>query len=138
MQSKDGDSDSEGSASDNSLMKGLKSQHREENSLPLPDNEDSICWGVSGSPSYSVRSTAASPRSSRSSRQRQLARHTTLSPEEHRTSICYTKRPTPLHPTSVPSEAHTLLAKFKEWPLQGVVLKQITEGDRTTFQLQFE
>jgi hypothetical protein len=31
-----------------------------------------------------------------------------------------------------------LVAQFEEWPLSGAVLKRITEGSKTTFQLQFE
>jgi hypothetical protein len=30
-----------------------------------------------------------------------------------------------------------LTAVFEEWPLEGVFLKRVTEGDLTTFQLQF-
>ncbi|EXL64413.1 hypothetical protein FOPG_19322 [Fusarium oxysporum f. sp. conglutinans race 2 54008] len=48
------------------------------------------------------------------------------------------EHPTPSQTTSVPPEAHALLAQFEEWPLQGTSLKRITEGNITTFQLQFE
>ncbi|KEY63890.1 hypothetical protein S7711_11563 [Stachybotrys chartarum IBT 7711] len=37
-----------------------------------------------------------------------------------------------------PSDASMFLARFEEWPLRDVSLKRITEGDKTTFQLQFE
>lgn len=30
------------------------------------------------------------------------------------------------------------LARFEEWPLGGVFLQRITEGSKTTFQLQFD
>ncbi|KAI7767509.1 hypothetical protein LZL87_013754 [Fusarium oxysporum] len=40
------------------------------------------------------------------------------------------EHPTPSQTTSVPPEAHALLAEFEEWPLQGTSLKRITEGQQ--------
>ncbi|KAM6516649.1 hypothetical protein FALCPG4_014827 [Fusarium falciforme] len=86
-------------------------------------------------PHTSVRST---PTSARSSRQRRSTRRHLHSPREHRISVCDIEDPTPSQATSVPSEARKILARFEEWPLKDASLKRITEGSRTTFQLQFE
>lgn len=141
--------DSEGLRSEDGLN-GLESQHREENS-PLPDGDDSdledddfddVYQGrkrrkVSKSASCSVCSTAASSRNSRSSRQRRSTTHAAQLPSGIRTSGRDIDSPTPSQATPT-SEANMLLARFEEWPLRDVLLKRITEGGKTTFQLQFE
>ncbi|KAF5696805.1 hypothetical protein FGLOB1_13237 [Fusarium globosum] len=47
------------------------------------------------------------------------------------------RSPTPSRETLIPPVTE-LFAQFEEWPLGGAVLKRITEGSKTTFQLQFE
>lgn len=151
MQSKDGDADSEGSESEDGLDR-LESHYRDENSLSLADSEDSgsednnadgVRQGrksreVTKSASCSVRSTAASSRGSRSSRQRRSATHAAQLPSAIRTSRRDINSPTPSQETPSPSEANMFLARFEEWPLGDVLLKRITEGGKTTFQLQFD
>jgi hypothetical protein len=90
---------------------------------------------ASQSPHSSVRSTSTS---AQSSRQRRSRRPTAQIPRGRRTSVFGTRSPTPSQEMQVPSEASTCLARFEEWPLRGVSLKRITEGDKMTFQLQFE
>ncbi|CVL00286.1 uncharacterized protein FMAN_09789 [Fusarium mangiferae] len=138
MLSKDGDTGSDGSGNENGLD-GLGSQHSEGNSSSLLDVEnsgsedddlDDVHQGrkrrkISKSTSCSVRNTAAS---FRSSRKRQSATHTAQLPSDIRTPEA----------TPAPSEASMFLAQFEEWSLKDVLLKRITEGDKTTFQLQFE
>ncbi|KAM6513747.1 hypothetical protein FALCPG4_014967 [Fusarium falciforme] len=150
MQSKDGDADREGSGCEDGLS-GLESHYRDENSPSLADSEDSgseddhadgVHQGrkrrkVSKSASCSVRSTAASCRSSRSSRQRRSTTHAAQLPSAIRTSGRDIDSPTPSRAIPAPSEANMFLARFEEWPLEDVVLKRITEGGKTTFQLQF-
>ncbi|KAG4278679.1 hypothetical protein FPRO04_13849 [Fusarium proliferatum] len=147
MQSKDDDTGSEGSGNVDGLN-GLGSQHREENSSSHADVEDSISEDdalddvhqgrkrrkVSKFTSCSVRSTAAS---FRSSRKRRSATHASQLPSDIRTPEGDMHSPTP-EATPAPSEASMFLAQFEEWSLKDVLLKRITEGGKTTFQLQFE
>ncbi|CZR43874.1 uncharacterized protein FPRO_13682 [Fusarium proliferatum ET1] len=138
MQFEDGDADSEDSGNEDGLDR-LESQHNEENSSYLPDVEDSgsedndlddVHQGckrrkISKSTSCSVRSTAAN---FRGSRKRQSTTRTAQLPSDIRTPEA----------TPAPSEASMFLAQFEEWSLRDVLLKRITEGGKTTFQLQFE
>ncbi|KAF5692444.1 hypothetical protein FGLOB1_14517 [Fusarium globosum] len=147
MQFKDDDTGSEGSGNVDGLN-GLGSQHREENSSSHADVEDytsedddldDVHRGrkrrkVSKSTSCSVRSTAAS---FRSSHKRQSATHAAQLPSDILTLQSDMHSPTP-EATPAPSEASMFLAQFEEWSLKDVLLKRITEGDKTTFQLQFE
>ncbi|KAF5530712.1 hypothetical protein FMEXI_13384 [Fusarium mexicanum] len=147
MQSKDDDTCSEGSGNVGGLD-GLGSQHSEEDSSSLADFEDSISEDdvlddvhqgrkrrkVSKSTSCAVRSTAAS---FRTSRKRQSATHAAQLPSDILTPEGDMHSPT-TEATPAPSEASMLLAQFEEWSLKDVLLKRITEGDKTTFQLQFE
>lgn len=148
MQSKDGDAGSEDSGDEDGLD-GLVSHHREENSSSLPDVEDpgsedddldDVHQGrkrrkVSKSLSCAVRSTATS---SRSPRQIRSATHATQLPSGIRTSKRDSHSPIPSPATPALSCADMFLARFEEWPLRDVLLKRITEGGKTTFQLQFE
>jgi hypothetical protein len=61
-----------------------------------------------------------------------------LARERQTPSVCGNDRPAPSQAIPVPSDPSSFLAQFEEWPLQDVILKRITEGGRTTFQLQFE
>ncbi|CVK88180.1 uncharacterized protein FMAN_16008 [Fusarium mangiferae] len=138
MQFEDGDADSEDSGNEDGLHR-LESQHNEENSSYFPDVEDSgsedddlddVHEGckrrkISKSTSCSVRSTAAN---FRGSRKRQSTTRTAQIPSDIRTPEA----------TPAPSEASMFLAQFEEWSLKDVLLKRITEGGKTTFQLQFE
>lgn len=148
MQDKDSGADTEGSNSEDGL--DVPEYIRDEEYCPsLPevrrydsgdDSEDEALHRhkrqrVSRSPHVL---TLSAPASAWSSRQRRSTRRTTHSPEERRISVCNTERPIPSQATSGPSEARALLAKFEEWPVQDVLLKRITEGGRTTFQLPFE
>ncbi|KAJ4186657.1 hypothetical protein NW767_012500 [Fusarium falciforme] len=151
MQSKDGDADSEGSESEDGLN-GLESHYRDENSPSLADSEDSDSEDndadgshqgrkrrkVSKSASCSVRSTAGSSRGSRNSRQRRSTTHAPQFPSAIRTPRRDIDSPTPSQATPAPSGANMFLARFEEWPLGDVLLKRITEGGKTTFQLQFD
>ncbi|OHE92680.1 hypothetical protein CORC01_12014 [Colletotrichum orchidophilum] len=138
MRYEDGDAGSEDPGNEDGLDR-LGSRHNEENSSSPPDVEDSGSKGddsddvhqgrkrrkISTSTSCSVRRTAAS---FRGSRKRQSATHTAQSPNDIRAP----------ETTPAPSEASVLLAQFEEWSLKDVLLKRITEGGKTTFQLQFE
>ncbi|KAF5697999.1 hypothetical protein FMUND_15228 [Fusarium mundagurra] len=138
MHCEDCDAGSEESGNEDGLDR-LGSQHSEENSFSLPDVEDSgsedddlddVHQGrkrrkISKSTSCSVRSTAAS---FRGSRKRQSATRTAQLPNDIRTPEA----------TPAPAEASMFLAQFEEWSLKDVLLKRITEGGKTTFQLQFE
>ncbi|KAL3587706.1 hypothetical protein FPOAC2_13604 [Fusarium poae] len=60
-------------------------------------------------------------------------------PRERRTSsVCGNESPAPSQAIPVASGISSFLAQFEEWPLQDMILKRITEGDKSTFQLQFE
>ncbi|KAH7231608.1 uncharacterized protein BKA55DRAFT_712784 [Fusarium redolens] len=72
------------------------------------------------------------------SRQIRSTRRTTQLPRGCRTSVCRIESPAPSQRRPGPSEASTFLARFEKWPLSDVSLKRITEGDKATFQLQFE
>ncbi|KAG4257588.1 hypothetical protein FPRO03_13850 [Fusarium proliferatum] len=138
MQCEDCDAGSEESGNEDGLDR-LGSQHSEENSSSLPDVEDTgsedddlddVHQGrkrrkISKSTSCPVRITAAS---FRGSRKRQSATRTAQLPSDIRTPEA----------TPAPAEASMFLAQFEEWSLKDVLLKRITEGDKTTFQLQFE
>ncbi|RBA11814.1 hypothetical protein FPRO05_14202 [Fusarium proliferatum] len=151
MQFKDSDADSEGSGSEDGLN-GSESHYRDGYSPSLADSEDSgsedddadgVHQGrkrrkVSNSASCSVHSTAASSRGSRTSRQRRLTTHAAHLPSGIRTSRRAIHSPTPSQATPAPSEANMFLARFEEWPLGDALLKRITEGGKTTFQLQFD
>ncbi|KAI1463210.1 uncharacterized protein F4812DRAFT_463903 [Daldinia caldariorum] len=151
MQFKDGDADSEGSGSEDGLN-GSESHYRDGYSPSLADSEgsgsedddaDGVHQGrkrrkVSNSASCSVHSTAASSRGSRSSRQRRSTTHAAQLPSGTRTSGRAIDSPTPSQATPAPSEANMILAWFEEWLLGDVFLKRITEGGKTTFQLQFD
>ncbi|KPA36271.1 hypothetical protein FLAG1_10976 [Fusarium langsethiae] len=58
-------------------------------------------------------------------------------PRGRRISVRDSESPAPSQTSSVPSDAGNF-AGFEEWPLSNVSLKRITEGDKTTFQLQFD
>jgi hypothetical protein len=77
------------------------------------------------------------PASARSSRQQRLTRRTAQLPRGRRISIRDSESPAPSQTSSVSSDAG-IFARFEEWPLSNVSLKRITEGDKTTFQLQFD
>lgn len=143
----DSDVDIEGSGSEHGL--DVPECIRDEEYCPSPpgvqgydsgdDSEDEEnCRRRRRVSQSSHASTHSTPTSARSSRQRRLTRRVAHSPEEARTPVCNTEDPAPPQATSVTSEGRALLARFEEWPLQDVSLKRITEGGRTTFQLQFE
>ncbi|CVL07329.1 uncharacterized protein FMAN_15395 [Fusarium mangiferae] len=148
MQCEDCDAGSEESGNEDGLNR-LGSQHSEENSSSLPGLEDSssedddlddVHQGrkrrkFSKSVSCAVRSTATS---SRSPRQIRSAAHAAQLPSGNRTSRRDSHSPIPSAATPALSRANMLLARFEEWPLENVLLKRITEGGKTTFQLQFE
>ncbi|KAI8711233.1 Myb-like domain-containing protein [Fusarium sp. LHS14.1] len=145
MQFKDGDADSESSGSEDGLNE-LESHCPDEYSPSLVDSEDSSSEGDDGDGVHqgrkrrkvSIHSTAASSRGSRSSRQRRSTRHAAETPSGIRTSGRAIHSPTPSQATPAPAEASMPLARFEEWPLRDVFLKRITEGAKTTFQLQFD
>ncbi|KAJ4131380.1 hypothetical protein NW754_007756 [Fusarium falciforme] len=145
IQSKDGYADSEVSESEDGLD-GSESHYQDENSPSLADSEDSGSEDDDADGVHqgrkrrkvSVHSTAASSRGSRSSRQRRSTAHAAQLPSGTRTSGRAIDSPTPSQATPAPSEANMILARFEEWPLGGVFLKRITEGGKTTFQLQFD
>jgi hypothetical protein len=58
-------------------------------------------------------------------------------PKGCRISVRDSESPAPSQTSSVPSDAG-IFARFEEWPLKNLSLKRITEGDKTTFQLQFD
>ncbi|KAF5701792.1 hypothetical protein FMUND_13760 [Fusarium mundagurra] len=89
---------------------------------------------VSLSPHASARSA---PASARSSHQQRSTRRTAQLPSGRLTSVCGSESPAPSQTSPVPIDAGTF-ARFEEWPLRNVSLKRITEGDKTTFQLQFD
>ncbi|KAF4463514.1 hypothetical protein FALBO_9663 [Fusarium albosuccineum] len=76
----------------------------------------------------------ALPLGALSSRQIQSPRSTAQSPRRHRTSYS----PAMPRTDAGPSDVDTCISRFEEWPLSNVCLKRITEGNKTTFQLQFE
>ncbi|PCD20339.1 hypothetical protein AU210_016206 [Fusarium oxysporum f. sp. radicis-cucumerinum] len=143
MQSKDGDTGSEGSSNEDALD-GLGSQHREESSSSLPDVEDS---GSEDDGLDDVRHGRKRPKASKpssctaTSSQSPELRGPTAQAQQLQTSTQtsghHIRSPTPSRETPIPPVAE-LFAQFEEWPLGGAVLKRITEGSKTTFQLQFE
>ncbi|KAI3581762.1 hypothetical protein IWW34DRAFT_787330 [Fusarium oxysporum f. sp. albedinis] len=148
VQARDSDVYTEGSSSEDGL--DVPECVRDEDYCPSPpkvqghgsgdDSDDEEQHGrkrrrVYRSPQTLVRST---PASARSSRQRRSTRRTAQLPRARPTSVCGIESPTPSQARPVLSEASTFLARFEEWPLRDVILKRITEGDKTTFQLQFE
>ncbi|KAG5764306.1 hypothetical protein H9Q72_007596 [Fusarium xylarioides] len=151
-QPKNGDACSEVPGSEDSIDR-LGFQHRDENPLSLPDDEnsqsedndsDDIHQGqkrrrVSKSTSCSARSATTSSQSARSSHKHQPAVHAPQLPSDVRTSGGDMHSPTPLQAIPAPSEAQMAPIRFEEWPLTDVFLKRITEeSGKTTFQLQFE
>ncbi|XEV05050.1 hypothetical protein FSHL1_010337 [Fusarium sambucinum] len=147
VQDENSDTDTEGSDSDDGLdITGLK---HDRNYHPPPkddghssgdDSDDEEYHGrkrrkISQSSQGLVGSTPASAWNSR--RYKRPTRGDARSLRESATSTLGL-RSTPSETGSVQSEADTLLASFEEWPLKDVVLKRITEGGKTTFQLQFE
>ncbi|KAJ4176805.1 hypothetical protein NW767_015330, partial [Fusarium falciforme] len=90
---------------------------------------------VSRSRHTSVHNT---PASIQSSPQSWSTRRTAQPPRGRRTSAYGIESPTSSQARPAPSETSTFHGRFEEWPLKDVLLKRITEGDKTTFQLQFE
>jgi hypothetical protein len=148
VQDRDSDADTEGSDSEDGL--DVPECSRDEEYCPsLPevqgyDSEDDPKneelnrrkrRRVSRSPHAS---TLSAPTSARSSRQKRSTRRTAQLPRGRRTSVCGSESPAPSQTSAVPSDAGTFLARFEEWPLKNVSLKRITEGEKATFQLQFE
>ncbi|KAL2201616.1 hypothetical protein CC79DRAFT_189875 [Sarocladium strictum] len=144
MQSEDSDTDNQGSGSEDRLDR-LEFQHGGiSHSLPASedfssDDDDAHQSRkrrrVSKSPSCAVRSTLDSSRCSRGPRHRRsAARLSSVS----RTPGCNVHRSPSSEANPACSEADVLLAQFEQWPLRDVFLKRITEGSKTTFQLQFE
>ncbi|KAG7432246.1 hypothetical protein Forpi1262_v007149 [Fusarium oxysporum f. sp. raphani] len=141
VQDKDSDADTEGSGSedDPDVQECI---HVEEYYPSLPDapghdsdseddSEELHCRKrrrVSRSPHASAR---------RSSHQQRSTRRTAQLPRGRLTSVCGSESPATSQTSSAPSDAGTF-ARFEEWPLRNVSLKRITEGDKTTFQLQFD
>ncbi|RBA10217.1 hypothetical protein FPRO05_06153 [Fusarium proliferatum] len=143
-QSKDSDTDNQSSGTKDRLER-LECQHGEISHLQ-PASEDASSDDddahqsrkrrrVTKSPSCAVRSTLDSSRCSRGSRHRRsAARLSTAS----RTPGYNVNRSPSSEANPACSEAGVLLAQFEQWPLRDVFLKRITEGSKTTFQLQFE
>ncbi|KAH7462734.1 hypothetical protein FOMA001_g18438 [Fusarium oxysporum f. sp. matthiolae] len=146
VQVKDSDADTEGSGSEDDLDV-QECIHVEEYCPSLPDapghdsdyehdSEELHCRKrrrVPRSPHASVRSTLAS---ARSSHQRRSTRRTAQLTRGRRISVRGSESPAPSQTSSVSFDAG-IFARFEEWPLRNVSLKRITEGDKTTFQLQF-
>ncbi|KAG5802609.1 hypothetical protein H9Q74_012919 [Fusarium xylarioides] len=139
-QPKNGDACSEVPGSEDSIDR-LGFQHRDENPLSLPDDEnsqsedndsDDIHQGqkrrrVSKSTSCSARSATTSSQSARSSHKHQPAVHAPQLPSDVRTSGGDMHSPTPLQAIPALSEAQMAPIRFEEWPLTDVFLKCITE-----------
>ncbi|RBA11046.1 hypothetical protein FPRO05_14276 [Fusarium proliferatum] len=143
MQPEDGDAGREGPGSEDGLD-GLESQHREQNSPPLPGGEgsssedDDFDDDHQGRKRHKVsKSPSCAATSSLSSRQRGSATQTVQLLDGTQTSGHDIHSPTPSQGTLALPRAEPF-AQFEEWPLRGAVLKRITEGSKTTFQLQFE
>ncbi|KAF4447586.1 hypothetical protein F53441_8881 [Fusarium austroafricanum] len=148
VQDKDSDLDTEGSGSEDGL--DVPDCIRDEEYCPSPpevqghdsgddsEDEEHRCRKRQRVSRSSHASTRRTPASARSSRQRQSTRRTAQLPRGRRTSVCGGEGPAPSQARPIPSDASTFLARFEEWPLRDVSLKRITEGDKTTFQLQFE
>ncbi|EXA31368.1 hypothetical protein FOVG_17340 [Fusarium oxysporum f. sp. pisi HDV247] len=143
MQPEDGDAGREGPGSQDGLD-GLESQHREQNSPLLPGgagstsedddfDDDHQCHKrrkVSKSPSCAATSSLSSRQRGPATQAAQLLSGTQTSGHDIDSA-------TPSQGTSALPRAEPF-AQFEEWPLRGAVLKRITEGSKTTFQLQFE
>ncbi|KAF5669924.1 hypothetical protein FDENT_11390 [Fusarium denticulatum] len=123
---------------------GSGSQHSEQNCSSLPDVEnpdsedddfDDVHLGrkrpkVSKSSSCAGTSSQSSDPRGPTAQAQQLQTRTQTSGHSIRSPTL--SRETPIPPVT------ELFAQFEEWPLGGAVLKRITEGSKTTFQLQFE
>ncbi|EXA30877.1 hypothetical protein FOVG_17800 [Fusarium oxysporum f. sp. pisi HDV247] len=147
VQDKDSDADTESSGSEDDLDV-QECIHVEEYCLSLPDapghdsdseddSEELHCRKRRKVPRSPHASACSAPASARSSHQQLSTRRTAQLPKGRRVSVRGSESPAPSQTSSVPSEASTF-ARFEEWPLSNVFLKRITEGDMTTFQLQFD
>ncbi|KAJ4029486.1 hypothetical protein NW756_012750 [Fusarium oxysporum] len=147
VQDKDSDADTEGSGSEDDLDV-QECIHVEEYCPSLPDapghdsdseddSEKLHCRKRRKVPRSPHASACSAPASARSSHQQLSTRRTAQLPKGRRVSVRGSESPAPSQTSSVPSEASTF-ARFEEWPLSNVFLKRITEGDMTTFQLQFD
>ncbi|RBA12833.1 hypothetical protein FPRO05_14055 [Fusarium proliferatum] len=147
VQDKDSDADTEGSGSEDDLDV-QECIHVEEYCPSLPDapehdsdsgddSEELPCRKRRKVPRSPHASACSATASARSSHQQRSARRTAQLHKGRRASVRGSESPAPSQTSSVPSEAGTF-ARFEEWPLSNVFLKRITEGDMTTFQLQFD
>ncbi|KAK7402472.1 hypothetical protein QQX98_011773 [Neonectria punicea] len=139
VQDKDGDTDTEGSGSEDGL--DVPERGRDEDYCPSPPEVQGYDSGDDPENEELNRrkrrkvslSPYASTLSALSSRQIRSTRSAARSPRRRRTSHSLA-----IPQTAVPSDVSACVARFEEWPLRNVSLKRITEGNRTTFQLQFE
>ncbi|KAF4951693.1 hypothetical protein FGADI_7287 [Fusarium gaditjirri] len=143
MQCEDCDAGSEESGNEDRTCR-LGSQYREKNSSSLPnvenpDSEDDELDDVHlGRKRPKVfKSSSCTGTSSRSSGPRGQTAQAQQLKTSTQTSEHNIPSPTPSREIPIPPVAE-LFAQFEEWPLGGAVLKRITEGTKTTFQLQFE
>ncbi|KAL7763947.1 hypothetical protein ACKLNR_005092 [Fusarium oxysporum f. sp. zingiberi] len=122
----------------------LGSQQREKSPSPLPNVEnpdledgdlDDVHLGRKrpkvSKPSSCAGTSSQSPEPRGPTAQAQQLQTRT------QTSGYSIRSPTPSRETPIPPVTE-LFAQFEEWPLGSAVLKRITEGSKTTFQLQFE
>lgn len=145
MRFQDGDIDSEGSESDGGPA-GPEPQHCEQKSHSFPASEDSSSDDdnahqghkrrkVSQSSSCSLHSTSVSSRSSWRRRPERSAAPLSSKPQA---SGCSVNNSAQSEANPAHSRSNVHLAQFEQWPLRDVFLKRITEGGKTTFQLQFK
>ncbi|KAH7160555.1 hypothetical protein B0J13DRAFT_644316 [Dactylonectria estremocensis] len=150
VQDKDSNVDTEGSGSEDDLDVSecvrnedyclsppeIQGSGSKDDGFDDEEHQDRERRKISWPPSYSIRNAATSAQDSR--RRRRSTRAIAYSLRERNTSANGVLSPTPSHAKSVPSEASAFLAQFQEWPLENVLMKRITENDKTTFQFQFE
>ncbi|KAF5615770.1 uncharacterized protein FTJAE_13238 [Fusarium tjaetaba] len=128
---KDSDADTEGSGSEDDLDV-QECIHVEEYCPSLPDSPGHHSDSEDDSEELHCRKRRRVTRS-----QQLSTRRTAQLPKGRRVSVRGSESPALSQTSSVPSDAGTF-ARFEEWPLSNVFLKRITEGDMTTFQLQFD
>ncbi|EXL40048.1 hypothetical protein FOCG_17331 [Fusarium oxysporum f. sp. radicis-lycopersici 26381] len=121
----------------------LGSQHHKKNSSSLPDVEnansedddlDDVHLGRKRLKVSKPSSCAGT--SSQSSDPRGPTAQAQPLQTRTQTSGYNIRSPTPSREPTPP--VAEVFAQFEEWPLGGAILKRITEGSKTTFQLQFE